>query len=117
MIRDPRTWHRDRAQRAWAAYLGGEGSGEVSIYAAPARASDLSGLAPAFMTVGDLDLLCDENLEYARRLAEAGVATELHLYAGAFHGFEMLLPAARISQAATAALHAALRRKLHPTHQ
>jgi acetyl esterase/lipase len=114
IIRDPRTWHRDRAQRAWAAYLGGLTGGEVSSYAAPARATDLTGLPPTFMMVGDLDLLRDENLDYARRLVEAGVATELHLYPGAFHGFEMLWPGASISRDANANLHAALKRALHP---
>jgi acetyl esterase/lipase len=112
-IGDPRTWNRARALRAWAAYLGAERD-DISPLAAPARADDLAGLPPTFMTVGDLDLVRDENLDYARRLVEAGVPTELHLYAGAFHGFELIAPAARLSQAATTALNDALRRALHP---
>lgn len=114
-VRDRRTWHHDRARSQWAAYLGGLPEDEVPPYAAPARATDLSGLPPAFLSVGDLDLLRDENLDYARRLMDAGVPTELHLYPGAFHGFEILVPGARITRDATAALHGALRRALHPS--
>jgi acetyl esterase/lipase len=113
-IRDRRTWHRDRARRGWAAYLGDLSPAEVPPYAAPARATDLSGLPPSYITIGDLDLLRDENLDYARRLRDAGVPTEVHLYPGAFHGFEILIPNARISRDAVSALHAALRRALYP---
>ncbi len=114
MVGDVRTWCRDRAMHQWAAYLGGIRPGDVSAYAAPARARDLAGLPPTFIMVGDLDLLRDENLDFAARLVEAGVPTELHLFAGAFHGFELALPDARISRAANAALDGALRRALHP---
>jgi acetyl esterase/lipase len=113
-VRDIRTWHHDRARSQWASYLSRLPADDISPYAAPARATDLSGLPPAFLSVGDLDLLRDENLDYARGLAEAGVPTELHVYPGAFHGFEILLPDARISRDAVSALHAALRRALHP---
>lgn len=63
------------------------------------------------MTVNELDPLRDEGLEYARRLLVAGVPTELHCYAGAFHGF-VLVATATITQRALAALHGALRRGL-----
>jgi acetyl esterase/lipase len=64
--------------------------------------------------VGELDPYCDENVEYARRLREARVPTELHVYPGAFHGFEVLAPAARVSVAALAARDAAFDRFLQP---
>ena len=54
--------------------------------AAPARAADLSGLAPAFLGIGDVDAFLDENLDYASRLSRAGVPTELHVYPGVIHG-------------------------------
>ena len=76
----------------WAAYLGGEivGSSFVCAYAAPARASNLSGLPSAYIDVGQLDIFLDENLEYARRLQEAGAEVEFHLYDGVPHAFEIL---------------------------
>jgi triacylglycerol lipase len=57
-------------------------------YAAAARAEDLSGLPPTYIATGSLDLFLEEDLEYARRLIRAGVPTELHVYPGAYHGFQ-----------------------------
>lgn len=72
----------------WSALLGhAPGLDGVSPYAAPARAEDLAGLPPAFLATGALDLFTEENLDYARRLMAAGVATELHVYPGAPHAF------------------------------
>ena len=53
----------------------------------PARIEDLSGLPPAYMLVGALDLFLEEDLEYARRLTRARVPVELHVIPGAYHGF------------------------------
>ena len=72
---------------------------------------NLRGLPPTYLTVNELDPLRDEGLEYARRLLVAGVSTELHCYAGAFHGF-VLIPTAAITQRAIANLHGVLRRGL-----
>jgi acetyl esterase/lipase len=72
----------------WRALLGMEpGGAEVPVEAVPARAADLSGLPPAFIVVGALDLFLEEDMEYALRLTRAGVPTELHVIPGAFHGF------------------------------
>jgi acetyl esterase/lipase len=116
-ITDPRTWNRRDSLRAWKAYLGQSNDGSVSCYAAPARANDLSRLPPTFMMVGELDLLRDENLEYASRLVRASVPTEFHLYPGAYHAFEVLAPTARISREAIDARDRALRRALHSSPQ
>ncbi len=78
-------------------------------YAAPARAEDLRGLPPAFIAVGALDLFVDEDIEYAQRLMRAGVATELHVYPGAVHGFD-LVPTAQVTIAFESQIRAALRR-------
>ena len=94
----------------WSSLLGcTPGSDNVSPYAAAARAEDLSGLPPAFISTGALDLFTEEDLEYARRLMRAGVPVELHVYPGAFHGFDMLSGCA-VSRAAQRDSLAALRR-------
>lgn len=81
-------WTREYNRIGLTALLGEEtGSETISPYAAPARASNLAGLPPAWIGVGMLDLFLDENLDYAQRLIRAGVAVELHVWPGAFHGF------------------------------
>lgn len=83
-------WQHAHNVFAWRAYLGTEpGSADVSPYAAAARAADLSGLPPAYIAVGALDLFLEEDMAYAARLAAAGVPVELHVYPGAYHAFEM----------------------------
>lgn len=84
-------WTREQSRFGWTSYLGvAPGSDNISPYAAPARAQELAGLPPAFISVGALDLFLEENLEYARRLSRAGVPVELHVYPGAYHGYEMV---------------------------
>ncbi len=97
-IHDARVWDRSTAEESWRMYLGHAHGGDVSPYAAPARASDLSGLPPATVLVEDLDILHDEGVEYANRLNDAGVRTELHVYPGTFHGHFGMAPDAPISQ-------------------
>ncbi|ABW10008.1 Alpha/beta hydrolase fold-3 domain protein [Parafrankia sp. EAN1pec] len=74
----------------------------IPPYAAPARADDLTGLPPAYVEVGELDIFRDESIEYARRLAAAGVSTELHVHPGAPHGFDALGPETDVGRRATA---------------
>ena len=95
----PNVWNRDVSLKAWKMYLGDEhGTDSVSPYAAAARATDLSGLPPAFVTVGTADLFRDEDIDYAQRLMAAGVPTQLEVYPGMFHGGENLVPTAAVSQ-------------------
>lgn len=94
----------------WASLLGADpGSATVSPYAAAARVADVRGLPPALISVGALDLFLDEDMHYAGRLLRAGIATELHVYPGAYHGFNMV-PEARVSQAYFRDLRGALGR-------
>ena len=72
----------------------------MSPYAAAARAGDLSGLPPTFLSVAAMDLLMEEELDYAQRLACAGVPLELHVYPGTYHGFVPSCSKARVSMAA-----------------
>ena len=90
-------WTRSSNRFGWRSLLGKEPGGDAtSEYAAPARADDLAGLPPAYISVGALDLFLEEDIEYARRLLNAGVPTELHVLPGAYHGYE-LAPEARVS--------------------
>ena len=111
---DTFVWTRENNLMGWRAYLGQEpGGADVSPYAAAARADDLTGLAPAYIPVGDLDLFLDENIEYAQRLLAAGVPTELHVYPGGYHGFNGFAPGADIAQRFNNERDEALRRILH----
>ncbi|MBV8358323.1 MAG: alpha/beta hydrolase [Deltaproteobacteria bacterium] len=113
-ITDPRVWNRESNRLGWKAYLGRDGGGaDVSPYAAAARATDLTNLPPTYISVGALDLFVDENIEYAQRLIQAGVPTELHVYPGAFHGFDLFAPSARVSKQFKADRDNALKRALH----
>jgi triacylglycerol lipase len=105
-------WTNQLNHFGWSSLLNQEpGSEGVSPYAAAARAENLEGLPPAYINVGTLDLFLEENLEYARRLVRAGVPTELHVYPGGYHAFN-LMPQARISQAFERDMFAALKRAL-----
>ncbi|HXY94735.1 MAG TPA: alpha/beta hydrolase [Acidimicrobiia bacterium] len=108
-------WSRDANLLGWRAYLGTDpGGDDVPVYAAPARATDLAGLPPTFIGVGTLDVFRDENLDYALRLLAAGVPTEVHVYPGACHGFEMIMPFADVSQRCQRDIDDALGRALQP---
>ncbi|SDM46280.1 alpha/beta hydrolase [Nonomuraea jiangxiensis] len=104
-------WDRAANLFGWTALLGDRvGTDDVSPYAAPARATDLSGLPPAFIDVGELEVFRDEDLDYASRLVQAGVSTEFHLYPGAFHAFDGMVPGTELGRRAQAARLAALKR-------
>jgi acetyl esterase/lipase len=92
-------WTYDDNFTGWNALLGEEmGSDRVSSYAAPARATDLSGLPPAYIEVGQLDIFRDESIDYAARLSRAGVDVELHVHPGVGHGAELVTPTAAVCQ-------------------
>jgi len=93
-------WDRHSNRKGWDAYLGGQKPESLPDYAVPARVEDLSNLPPAYIGVGSLDLFLDENMNYARRLMQAGVATELHIFPGGTHAFEFKVPGARVSRRA-----------------
>ena len=82
-------WSQKSNRFGWESYLGREcGAAEMPPYAVPARRADLSGLPPAWIGVGSLDLFHDENVGYAQRLEACGVACALEIVPGAFHGFD-----------------------------
>jgi acetyl esterase/lipase len=91
-------WTPKSNRYAWTAYLGHPPrADEARGYAVPARCEELRGLPPAWIGVGDLDLFHDEDVEYARRLVEAGVACDLHVEPGMWHGADSVLPKAPTS--------------------
>jgi acetyl esterase/lipase len=104
-------WDPPANRYGWRSFLGTEPGGSgVPAAGVPARLDDLRGLAPAFVAVGGVDLFVSEDIDYARRLTDAGVPTELLLVPGAFHGFDRVAPETRLSRSFTAAKHEALRR-------
>ncbi len=115
-VTDARVWHRDVNAQAWAAYLraqsGGPGSPDVPAYAAPSRAADLSGLPDTWLATAELDGFVDEDVEYAARLLRSGVSTELHVYPGGVHGFDLFAPGAAVTRRFVAERRAALVRFL-----
>lgn len=102
-------WDRDGNIESWAWYLGGKPADQ---YSAPARATDLTGLPPTFIDVGEMDMFRDEDITFAQRLLQAGVPTELHVYPGAYHASEIFAPDAALSQRIWATRIAALQRAL-----
>jgi acetyl esterase/lipase len=96
---DLAVWTRTSNTFGWKSYLGDlYGTDRVPPTAAPARATDLSGLPPTFISVGAVDGFRDEDVDYATRLNQAGVPTELHVYPGACHGFNLMAPEAAVSK-------------------
>ncbi|OBG39157.1 alpha/beta hydrolase [Mycolicibacter heraklionensis] len=93
--RSYRLWNPRSNLFGWTAYLG-DADPQVAV---PARRGDLSGLAPAWIGVGTLDLFHDEDLAYAQRLRQAGVPCEVETVPGAFHGFDLLMPKVAVSRA------------------
>jgi acetyl esterase/lipase len=89
-----RLWNQSSNKLGWACYLG-DADPDIAV---PARRQDLGGLPPAWMGVGTLDLFHDEDLAYAERLRAAGVPCQVEVVSGAFHGFDGIVPKARVSQ-------------------
>ncbi len=100
----------------WSSVLGREPGGQdVPTTAAPARAADLTGLPPATLLVGDLDLLIGENLRYATTLIRSGVPTDLHVFPGAYHAFRLMAPQANVSVRAIEEFIGAITRHFKPS--
>ena len=104
-------WDRPSNVAGWTALLGDRrGTDQVSIYAAPARATDLSGLPQTFIDVGSAEVFRDEAVEYAMKIWAAGGDAELHVWAGGFHGFA-LFGTMSVAMEANEAMYNWIRRK------
>lgn len=108
-------WDRGSNAMGWTALLGERrGTDDVSVHAAPARASDLAGLPPAFIDCGSAEVFRDEDVAYATALWHAGVQAELHIWPGGFHGFDLTAPHTALAHAMTATRNAWVARTLGP---
>lgn len=73
----------------WESYLEKEcGAEHMPAYSVPARRKELSGLPPAWIGLGSLDVFHDEGVAYAQRLTASGIECETVVVPGAFHGFD-----------------------------
>lgn len=105
-------WTREKNRFGWEALRGTyQPVDERKAWFSPALADDLSKLPPTYLGTGALDLFLDENLDYARRLIDCGVPTELHVYPGAIHGFHMV-PQTTLAEQFATDLRRGLRRLL-----
>lgn len=107
------SWDQKSNRFGWESYLGQKcGSNEVPIYSVPAHRTDLSGLPPAWIGVGSLDIFHDEDIAYAQRLTKCGVDTVLEIIPGAFHGFDVFNPRLPVVQDFRKSQMAALKKYL-----
>ena len=92
-------WDRGSNDVGWDALLGERRRTDaVSIYAAPTRATDLSGLPPTFIDVGSAEVFRDEDVAYAMQIWADGGVAELHVWPGGFHGFQRMGGAATLAR-------------------
>ena len=96
-------WTYEDNLTGWSALLGAAvGGPDVSLYAAPARATVVTDLPPVYIEVGELDIFRNECIEFARRTALAGVSTELHVHPEVPHGWDVVAPDADVTRRAMA---------------
>lgn len=95
-------WNSWANRHAWDRYLHDLKARDMEIpaFAAPARATDLSGMPPTITLVGGVEVFRDEVVDFVERLRFAGVPTAFRLFEGCFHAFEVLVPKAKISKEA-----------------
>ena len=104
-------WNAQCNRFGWTAFLGQPaGSATVPPNSVPARVANLDSLPPAWIGAGSIDLFVDEDVEYARRLIDAGVSTQLDVFPGGYHAFDLLVSHAAVSQRFCESWTSALRR-------
>jgi acetyl esterase len=84
----------------WRNYMRSDGDAENPLVC-PLLAS-LAGLPPAFLAIGECDILAEQSVEMARRLLAAGVPTNSVVYRGASHSFIEAMSIAAVSNRALA---------------
>lgn len=107
-------WTAEQNRYGWRTFLGkAPGSDKVPDHLVPARAAQLNGLPSTYIAVGELDLFYAENVTFAKKLAAAGIATELYTVPGAFHAFESVAPQSQLANEFNQRLLQALDRFCH----
>ncbi|WP_170177051.1 alpha/beta hydrolase [Myceligenerans xiligouense] len=100
--RDPGAFpRREDLRRSWDLWLGGTrrpGTARPS----PLEVPDLSGLAPVYLAVGDLDPVRDDVVEYAARLHAARVPVGLSVLPGTPHAEVLRSPSGILGELITA---------------
>ncbi|SEP48766.1 alpha/beta hydrolase fold domain-containing protein [Amycolatopsis saalfeldensis] len=113
-VTDVGVWDRKENLLAWTAVLGDRaGRPDVHPYSAPGRATELDGMPETFIAAAQHDVFRDENIEFASRLLAAGVPVDLHVYAHAFHAWDLFAPASRLARAFERTWHGFLSQRLH----
>jgi acetyl esterase/lipase len=101
---DALLWTRASNEFGWRSLLGERfGTDDVTIYDVPGRATDLSGLPPTLVDVGSADLFRDEDVAFASSIWASGGDCELYVWAGGYHGFELVAPGSTLAGDAAAA--------------
>lgn len=101
MLDEMASWKAGDNKTGWQAILGDSfGKNGVKPSAVPAVMTDAKGQPPAFIDCGELDLFRDEDIDYAKKIVQAGISCELHIYPGVIHGFDVFAPHADVSQRA-----------------
>lgn len=99
---DAPVWNSKSNELSWKLYLGElYGGDSVPIYAAPARAEDLSDLPPTLTFVGGIEPFRDETIEFVRKLKASGVRVAFRLYKGCYHAFDIMCPNSKVGKSAT----------------
>ncbi|PVH89956.1 alpha/beta-hydrolase [Cadophora sp. DSE1049] len=98
----------------WVCILGElRGTDKVTPYQSPSRPTDLSNLPPTYIDAGECELYRDPSGKYAMDMWRCGSTCELHVWPGAFHGFDMLdNPSISLIQTAIAAKRSWLKRMM-----
>jgi acetyl esterase/lipase len=108
-------WSIENNRLGWEVYLHQPcGLEKVPDYAVASRRADLTGLPPAWIGVGTLDLFYEEDLAYAQAQKRCNVACEVLIVSGAFHGFDQFDPKLNVVQDFRKSQIAALRTHLFP---
>ena len=84
-------WTAEASRFAWNSLLAGISAEATDLHPVPGRTDAVSRLPPVFMAVGSIDLFAGEVLALANKLIDAGNSLELHVYPGAYHGFDVML--------------------------
>lgn len=105
-------WTAEVNRFGWHSFLGRE-PGHPEITAGVAgREKTVSGLPPAWIGVGGIDLFVEEDMAFAARLIAAGIPAELTVVPGAYHAFQYFAPATRVAKTFKASMLAALQAAL-----